>query len=122
MDTIIPALKTKYTSERNAKLRISSYSNNNRLAMQIFGEQGEPILTATVNLPDQELPEGHVFIKDRDENEGLLTALVAAKIVEDTGRRGRSGFCEYPMCKVLIDTSGYTTMQEKLKKLGLNRG
>lgn len=60
---------------------------NNRLGIQLFSYAEdnqfiEPWATATVNLPDQPLNPGEVFIKDYSENAGLLELLVRAKIIE----------------------------------------
>lgn len=60
---------------------------NNRLCIQLFSYAKdnqfiEPWATATVNLPDQLLNPGEVFIKDYSENAGLLELLVRAKIIE----------------------------------------
>jgi len=63
-------------------------------------EQGEPIASCTSNLPDEYLDENEVFIKDYSENEGMLQALLDAKIVLETGRIVRSGFVTLPVCKL----------------------
>ena len=57
---------------------------NSRVAIQLYGaENGEPIATATVNLPELPLKEGQCFIKNYSENEGMVNALVAAGLVEE---------------------------------------
>lgn len=63
------------------------YVDNQRPALLLrLMETGEPVVKATVNLPDESVAEKEVFIKDYSENEGILRALVGAGIIEDTGR------------------------------------
>lgn len=44
----------------------------------------------------------YILVKDWSENEGMLAALIAAKVVEDTGDRITTGFCEAALCHLLI--------------------
>ncbi len=63
----------------------AKYSND-RIALQLYTEDGELYLTATVNVPDYPvLLDGHTFIKNYSENEGILQALIDAQIIEDWG-------------------------------------
>ena len=82
---------------------VASHYSNGRLALQIISHQHEPIATVTVNLPDDNLPPGHIFLKDYSENKSMLEAMILQGIVEDTGVRVQSGFVEIPLCKLLID-------------------
>ena len=65
-------------------------------------DDGEPISTCTVNLPDEPLGEGEVFIKDYSENEGMVEFLVKEGVVERTGREVQSGYISVPVCKLLV--------------------
>lgn len=74
---------------------------NGRVALQLVdAEDGSPIVTATVNLPDIPAGPNQVFIKDYAENEGMLAALLAAGVVKPTGDTVRSGFVEVPTCEL----------------------
>ena len=64
--------------------------------------KGEPMATATVNMPCCELESDEVVIKDYSENEGMLDTLVKAGIVKYTGKTVSSGFVVCPVCKLLI--------------------
>ena len=73
-------------------IRKGTYPNG-RTALKVYdADTGEPIATATVNLPDQPLPDNHVFIKNWSENEGILDSLVEANYIKPTGRRVNTGF------------------------------
>lgn len=70
------------------------------LAIQIFEKKTlEPIATASVNL-GVNLEEGLVFIKDYNENEGVLDALLSAGIVEEVITMVPSGFVQIPLCRI----------------------
>ena len=62
-------------------LVIGEYSNNRIALTLIDAMDGQPIATATVNLPDNTLTEGCVYIKDYSENEGMVDALIKADII-----------------------------------------
>lgn len=75
--------------------------DNGRPALQLIdAEDGSPIATATVNLPDLPAEPNQVFVKDWSENEGMLNALVAAGVVKPTGQTVRSRFVEVPVCEL----------------------
>ncbi len=63
---------------------------------------GEPIAVATKIVPGAELQDDEVLIKSYSENEGMLSALAMAGVVEPTGRKVASGFVEFDICKLLI--------------------
>ena len=74
---------------------------NGRTALQLVdAEDGEPVANATVNLPEVDLAEDEVLVKDCSENEGMLAALTAAGAVEPTGRVVVSGFVTVPVCRL----------------------
>ena len=81
----------------------SEYIHNNRPALVLLEVgTGEPILTATSNLVDEECGSNQTFIKDFAENSGILEVLIAAGIAKDTGVRKISGYCSYPLVDVLM--------------------
>jgi hypothetical protein len=60
----------------NCNVVRNSYSNG-RIALQLFdSEDGMPVATATVNIPEYDLKEDQVLIKSWSENAGLADALV----------------------------------------------
>jgi len=81
----------------DCELRWGFYGNGRR-ALELY--DNGPIAKATVNIPEVELAEDEVCIKDWSENEGMLDALVEAGIVEDTGRRVEAGFVTAPVARI----------------------
>lgn len=63
---------------------------------------GELVAKASVNVPDYEVPAGHVLVKDWNENHGVLGALVRGGIVEDTGRTVPCGWVDAHLCRLLV--------------------
>lgn len=69
----------------NCEVKVSRYNDGNTRLQLVSKDEGMPVATATVIVP-QKLPPNHVAIKDYSENTGILDALVAAQIVEPTGQ------------------------------------
>ncbi len=75
---------------------------NGRIALALVDSfDGEPVATATVNMPEIDLAEDEVIIKNYSENEGILEVLTAAGIVQPTGRIVESGFVTMEICKLV---------------------
>ncbi|MEN8168093.1 MAG: hypothetical protein ABFR65_11535 [Pseudomonadota bacterium] len=68
----------------DCQVKFQRYSND-RLAIQLVTEKGEPVAMATINLPFVPLADDEVLIKSYEENEGMLACLSDAKIIEPTG-------------------------------------
>jgi hypothetical protein len=77
---LIVAVDTKYYSGQ-ALVNFVFYTNGRRCLRLVDPDTYEPLLTATINLPDVDLPEGHVIIKDYAENEGVVPSLIKAGII-----------------------------------------
>lgn len=91
-------IKSKYCNEE-IELSFAYYGNGSR-AIQGFTLQGEPQFVATVAL--DEIPaKDCVFLKGWSENEGIPEALVKAGLVELTGRKIPTGYCEAEEARLL---------------------
>jgi len=91
-------------SEYQVTLEFGKYRGNNRVAITVVdAEDGEDLLVATVNLPDEPLEEGETVIKDYSENEGILKFLVENGIVSKPVRTVRVGFASVSVVKLLIN-------------------
>ncbi len=92
-------------------LAVQTYSNNKRLGISLLClEDGDlmPYATLTVNLPRETVKANEAFIKDFDENQGLLQFVLENHLGTLCPERGFSGRCVYP--KIAFD-------MEKLKEL-----
>lgn len=95
------------------RLSFGQYENG-RVAIQIVyrdddasEEYGEdvwfPYATATVNIPEAELADGEVLIKDWSENAGLLDRLVDEGIIGPSKRWVPTGFVTADVCDLLVN-------------------
>ena len=79
---------------------VCSYAVNKRLAIDLLCKEDgywEPYTFLTVNLPEVPLQANEAFIKDFEENAGLLDFVLKNKLGKVLpGQEGRSGFCTYP--------------------------
>jgi len=92
-------INSKYCDEE-VELLFGHYEDGST-AIQAISLQGEPMFIATVDL-DEKPAEGCVFLKGWSENEGVPNALVKAGIVELTGRKIKTGYCEAEEAKLLL--------------------
>ncbi len=94
--------ESKYIEKQTVELVWETYQNNQRDRLSIVdAETKESLVTASVNLPEIELLEGEMLIKDYSENEGVLLGLVNAGVVEHTGKEVPIGYVTIPIVKIL---------------------
>ena len=77
---------------------------NGGIALRLFDDNDErmPFATATVCVPGSGIHQSEqALVRDSEECEGMLEALVTARIVRPTGRRVKSGFIELHVVDVL---------------------
>ena len=93
-------LKTQY-SDYNVIIESGRYRNG-RLALELIdAEDGCPVMTATVNLPEVKLEENEIIIKNYSENEGVLEFLIENKITSNPVRCVNNGFVDFPIVKII---------------------
>jgi len=84
---------------KNCEIVLSFY-HDNRPALVIL-TNNEVLCKASVNLPDNEILDGHIFIKNWAENEGILQELIRLNAIKDTGQTTPCGFVHAHICKLL---------------------
>lgn len=90
--------------EHELTVTVCSYAQNGRLAVSLLckvDDFWEPYAFLTVNLPKEPLQANEAFIKDFDENTGLLDFVLKNQLGTLCPDRGRSGRCTYP--KIAFD-------------------
>ena len=94
-------MKTIRFREWDCSIEFFSYSNG-RMAIQLSDVyDGSAIATATINVPEIQLEDREVVIKDYSENEGLLDCLVENGVVIKTGKQVQLGFVTCDICYVV---------------------
>ena len=66
----------------------------------VDADNDEELFYATANMPNETLDYNEVVIKDYSENEGMLHALIMAKIITVPERYTKTGML--PICKLRI--------------------
>ena len=89
---------------KNWHVQISKkkYSNGRVAIVLIDEEDGLDLLTATVNLPYEDLQKGEAFIKNWGENEGVLEFLQSNNIVGPVKGNVPSGFVQAQIVDLYI--------------------
>lgn len=62
--------------------RFGSYQNGDPALELVDPETGEPVARCTVFFPDRPTGPRKIFVKDWSENDGMVDALIEAKIIE----------------------------------------
>ena len=88
--------------EWSCTLVFTKYFDLNTAILLVDADDGSPVATATINLPDYNLADGEVAIKDYSENEGMFNVLNTAGVISDPIRFEATGFVNVPICKLLI--------------------
>jgi hypothetical protein len=91
--------------ECNCVVNIQRYGNN-RPAILLTTESGEPVAKASVNITCFRTAENEVLIQDSGENEGILKCLVDAGVVETTGKELWTGDLILHICRLLVPIPG----------------
>jgi len=70
----------------DCEIEVAEYLNGRTCIEFIDLDTCEPVLTATVNVPEAHLDENEVVIKNYSENEGVLNCMVKNSLIKPTGR------------------------------------
>jgi hypothetical protein len=84
----------------NCDIEFGKYSNN-RIGFRLI-EGFDTIANCTINIPNENILENEVIIKDYAENEGMLNALKSAGVISEPIRFVNSGHITAPVCMLLI--------------------
>jgi hypothetical protein len=85
----------------DVQVEFLKYSNGRTAIELTDAETGEPVLTATVNIPGVDLTNREVIIKNYSENEGVLGFLMDNNIVGPVKREVTTGFVSCPIVDLL---------------------
>jgi len=80
-------------------IAIGTYYGNYRKAIKLVDNtDGEMVAVATVNLPDHDIPDNCVFIKNYSENATMVKAMMEAGIIKPFNLGFvQSGFVKIPL-------------------------
>lgn len=83
---------TYYTAPKGPNLRIALIARS---------DEGEVLMTMSTNIPEWDVSEDTVIIKDYSENEGTLTFLVQQGIVKHVASVQYGSFVKMHVCTLL---------------------
>jgi hypothetical protein len=87
----------------NVFLKLNKYTNKRTQIQLLDVEDGSPVATATVNLPDEPMTEDEAAIKNYGENVGVLAFLRENDLISEVKRIARSGYVNIPIVKLNLD-------------------
>lgn len=85
---------------------------NDRLAISFVTHDGEPFGHLTINMPQADLPDGMVFVKDWSENAGWVPQIIAAGWLVPDNSGVMSGMVVVPRMKLAGALAEYVTAME----------
>jgi hypothetical protein len=75
---------------------------NGRTAIELINkEDGDSVLVASVNLPDEILNSGEIAIKNYSENTGVMELLINTGVISQPIRYVNTGMVRIPICKLI---------------------
>ena len=91
----------KYIDEE-CSIVIGMYGNGRKAIKIVSDVDGQPMMTATSNLPefDIDLEDDDVIIKTYSENEGILQDLIDNGIISKPHMELMNGFALFPVAKL----------------------
>lgn len=93
--------QTKHGGSYQVTLQVGKYRNG-QTSLQLFdAEDGQPVATASISMPDIDLDENEIVVKDYSENEGMLDFLLQNNIVEMRSEYLEVGYNVAPVVKLL---------------------
>lgn len=98
-------LEARYLKRGWYSVVVAGHYGDGTPALQIKdAETREPVMTVTVRLVGNPAPEGHVWLKDWSENEGVTDALIAAGVVGPAIDKSATGLVTATLHKLLMET------------------
>lgn len=95
-----------FDEEVKLELFAVTYASNQSLAIEAIEEDTkESYKTVSVNLPGYSylLEENEFFFDENNDLFNIKDAMVNAGLIAVTGKVGASGFCKYPVFKLLVE-------------------
>ena len=94
-----------FDEELTLELRKTQYAYNGLMAIEAYNaETGEDFATLSVNLPRSQklLEENEFFFDDNNDYFGIKKKMLEENVISETGKSGKSGFCSYSVCQLLV--------------------
>lgn len=96
-------MDNRFSDSEEVSVVVDFYAATGGVAIMLEDADGGPYADASVCLPDHQLPEDCVAIKDYSENEGMAKLLVEQGIIEDRVSSASAGFVTIPIYRMSKD-------------------
>lgn len=106
-----------FDEEVKLELFADTYFSNQSLAIEAIEEEtGENFKTVSVNLPEFSylLEDNEFFFDENNDLFNIKDVMINAGIMAATEKVGASGFCQYPVFKLLLIYLGSNTAERDL--------
>jgi hypothetical protein len=92
-------MEIKTTNYGICSVKKNKYPNNGNLALSLIDETGCPVTNITTNIFP--MAENEFCANIYNIGVTLWNDIVASGLFEQTGEKVPSGYCEYPVCKLV---------------------
>lgn len=110
---------TKSGGSYQVFIELGKYRNGQTAVSLIDAEDGSPVATVTVCVPELSLDENEIIVKDYSENEGMLEFLLENNIVEERSEFIDTGYVRCPVVKLLPEAE-WTPQEPKTRNFDVN--
>jgi hypothetical protein len=94
-------MEIKTTNYGVCKVKKHKYPNNGNLALSLVDETGQPVVNITTNVFP--MNENEFCANYYNMGATLWQDVVASGLFKQTGETVPSGYCDYPVCVLLVD-------------------
>ena len=92
-------MEIKTTDYGICSIKKNNYPNNGNLFLGLVDETGQPVANITTNVIP--LAENEFLANVNNIGPTLWSDILASGLFEETGEKVPSGYCEYPVCKLV---------------------
>ena len=92
-------MEIKTTDYGICSIKKNNYPNNGNLFLGLVDETGQSVANITTNVIP--LAENEFLANVNNIGPTLWSEIVASGLFEETGEKVPSGYCEYPVCKLV---------------------
>lgn len=95
---------TKHGGSYQVTIQLGKYKNGQTSMQLLDAEDGTPVATASIAMPELSLDENEIVVKDYSENEGMLDFLLENSIVEMCSEYVETGYHISSVVKLLPES------------------
>lgn len=92
---------TKHGGSYQVFIQLGKYRNGQTSVQLIDAEDGQPVATASIAMPELSLEDNQIVVKDYSENEGMLDFLLENSIIEMCSEYVETGYHVSSVVKLL---------------------